>query len=105
MAEPLVDYADVLIRCRIDDDDGSVPRIIEEATAVILKHIKAEDGEWPEDWGDGESPETFTVPADIQHATFLMISEMYHNREASVEDLFSENVMWLLDEYRDPTLA
>lgn len=97
----LIESADVI-------DDGSqndLPEIdevlakIEDATAIVLRHVKDPDNTayWDED----------STPGDVQAATLLVLSDLWEHRagSGSGDVVISETFVNLLRAHRDPTLA
>lgn len=90
----------------IDDSaDLDIPHIeevmekIEDASAIVLKHIKDPDNEAE------LTPET--TPGDIQAATLLVLSDLWEHRAGSKDEdvVLSTAVLNILRGHRDPTLA
>jgi hypothetical protein len=81
----------------IDDRDQSVRQKMEEASAIVLKHIKAAEPVW--------TPET--APYDIKAAVKLVLYDLYYlpSGAGEEESVLSPTVINLLRGYRDPTLA
>jgi hypothetical protein len=93
------------MQLRIEDTlhDADVQMKITQASAIVLDYLKTPDGP-PDDWYAG-SPPVLAVPAVVEAAVLLELSELYHNREAGTVNLIAPAVVALLDRLRDPTLA
>lgn len=81
----------------IDDRDAIVLQKIEEASAIVLKHVKAKDPVWTVE----------TTPYDVKAAVKLVLYDLYYLPGGAGEDdsVLSSTVLNLLRGYRDPTLA
>lgn len=88
----LVTVVDVRDHLRVDSSqsDNEILRLIEIASGIALYHLQ-DDLQWL----DTVSP--IEVPGHIQAAVFLMIGELFLNREASSGDLLSPAVLSLLN--------
>ena len=107
MATKLVSLSRVKDQLQIMQSDSTRdPELqfkIEQASAIVLSHIKA--SVVPDGWLSNTSPITYDIPIDVQSAVLLIVSELYLNREASTANVLSEAVVSLLSPYRTPTLA
>lgn len=82
--------------------DPDIQRKIYQASAIVMTHCKL--SELREEWILNHSPITQEIPWDIKAATFLILGELFANRDsASNIDAILNN--GLLSAYRDPTLA
>lgn len=87
-----------------DDHDGECEALRAMASAAVMRHLKFDS--LPDAWNDPlGSPSGNGVPADVKAAVLLIAGELDRNRSASLADLFSDSVRWLLAKYRDPSLA
>lgn len=83
-------------RTRIDDEaeDDEVEAIVDQATAIVVKHLKKPDHGW--------TPET--VPADIKAAVLVVSVRIYDDPQGD-ELWLNQTVRDLLNGHRDPALA
>jgi len=81
------------------DELEEVQAKLEDASAIVLKHIKD-----PENEADLDADST---PGDIQAATLLVLSDLWEHRAGSKDEdtVLSTTVLNLLRGHRDPTLA
>ncbi len=81
----------------IDDRDPVVTQKMEEASAIVLKHIKATTSQWTDQ----------TAPYDIKAATKFVLYDLYYHPEGSQTDdsVLSRTVLNLLSPYRMPSIA
>lgn len=92
----LVTVDEATARTRIDDvdEDTTIQSIIEEASAIVVKHIKKPDHGWTAQ----------TAPADIKSAVLLVAARIYADREGE-EEWLNVSARNLLVGHRDPTLV
>lgn len=81
----------------INDRDPVVTQKIEEASAIVLTHIKATADQWTDQ----------TAPADIKAATKFVLYDLYYHPEGSQTDdsVLSATVISILRHYRMPSIA
>lgn len=92
------------LRHDTDDHDAEVAELIEEASAVVMKHIKCDT--IPNAWNEPEgSPSGTGIPGDVKLAALLLIGEIDRHRGASMAELLSPAAVSLLEKYRVPSLA
>jgi hypothetical protein len=80
-----------------NDRDATVTQKIEEASVIVLRHIKATDAAW--------TPET--APADIKAATKFVLYDLYYHLEGSEngDAVLSRTVVEILRFHRMPSIA
>lgn len=81
----------------IDDRDAIVLQKIEEASAIVLTHVKAKPPFWTVD----------NVPPEARAAVKLVLYDLYYlpGGAGEPDSVLSPTVLNLLRAYRDPTLA
>jgi hypothetical protein len=81
----------------INDRDAIVTQKMEEASAIVLKHVKAKDPVWT----------VADVPFDVKAAVKLVLYDLYYlpGGAGEPDSVLSQTVLNLLRGYRDPTLA
>ncbi len=101
----LITLADAKAHLRVDGSahDADITLKIHQASAIILNHLKLT--ELPGAWITTASPEVLAVPYNVLAATFLVLGELFENREAAVADPLSSSIRNLLIGLRDPSLA
>lgn len=79
------------------DRDAAVTQKMEEASAIVLKHIKATEPVWTD----------ATAPYDIKAAVKFVLYDLYYHPEGSNDDdaVLSRTVIDLLRSYRMPSIA
>ena len=84
-------------------DDTRIEEIIEQATAIVLEHIKLPTDAYQSSAGDPTSE----VPKNVAAATLLVIGALYDNADGQDPDKnpLSPAVLALLHGKRKPTLA
>lgn len=127
MIPPLISFelAKKHLRMTSNDLDGEINAKRRLASQIVTNHCKLTAV--PEDWisdvepvpldesddlilsrNIGVSPEDLEyirVPADLQAAILLILSDLFYNGDASTSVLLSDTVIELLRPYRDPTMA
>jgi hypothetical protein len=85
-------------------DDVRIEEIIEQATVIVLRYIKAPLTSYQT--SDGEPIEAL-VPPDVKAACLLVIGALYDNADGqdATKQPLSESVKALLHALRVPTLA
>lgn len=80
-----------------DDRDAMVTQKMEEASAIVLKHIKATEPVW----------DATSAPYDIKAAVKFVLYDLYYHPEGSNDDdaVLSRTVIDLLRSYRMPSIA
>jgi hypothetical protein len=93
----LITVAGAKRRLRLDfaDDDVLASELVNEATAIVLNHLK---GRANPAWTEA------SVPFDVKAAIYLAFGRLYANRDGT-EEILSDPVKALLHSYRDPALA
>jgi hypothetical protein len=89
------------LRVDVTDHDADITLKIAQASAIVMRFYKKDVV--PDDWIVNNSPISYDIPADIQAAVLLVLSDLYENREASIANPLSDAVKSLIP--RDPTLA
>lgn len=81
------------------DELEEVQAKLEDASAIVLKHIKDPENEAELD--------ADTTPGDIQAAVLIVLSDLWEHRAGSKDEdvVLSATVLNLLRGHRDPTLA
>jgi hypothetical protein len=83
-----------------DIDDVRIERLIDEASAVVLQHLKLEFDAYQNTDG---SPDPLLVPPNVRAAMLLVLGTLYDNADAAADPL-SAGVKALLHSRRTPTL-
>jgi hypothetical protein len=88
------------------DDDLDLFNKIDIASEIVMHHLNLGTA-FPDDWiVDAEaSPPKYQVPMRIQGYAFLVLSELWHNRESSTANVLSDQLVNLMRGARKPTLA
>lgn len=127
MIPPLIsfDLAKKHLRITSIDLDGEIDAKRRLASIIVANHCKLTDipAAWltttePVSYDEsddlilsrniGSSPldlEYIRVPADMQAAVLLVLSDLFYNGDASTSELLSDTVINLLRPHRDPTMA
>lgn len=100
----LVTLEQARMHLRISDtveDDPDIQMKLEQASDIVLDYIKQRDAPWT----------PTTVPRPVQAAVLIMLSRLFDDRAAGVENnqvalgYLPPSVTALLHRYRDPALA
>lgn len=106
-----LDVAKEHLRVLHDDDDDDITLKIEQASEIILDYIKRRgpgvtDDSPQSDWN------VDNVPAPLQAAVLLKLSDLYDNRNAGVGSdeyvamgYLSQAITSLCHRFRDPAMA
>ncbi len=84
-----------------DIDDARIERLIDEASAIVLDHMKLSYDAYHSTSG---SLDPDAVPPNIRAAMLLVLGTLYDNADATADPL-SPSVRALLHSRRTPTLA
>lgn len=87
--------------------DADIAMKITQASAIILRYYKvdlADETTIPPDWiVPDTSPVEYLPTEDVKAWVLIALAEMFENREASISDVLSERLRYLIP--RTPTLA
>lgn len=84
------------LRVSGDDKDDEVMSKIAQASAIVLDYLEIDDYD--------ESPQT-GGPENMRAATFLVLGDLWEQRESGISNPLSPSVVALLARMRDPALA
>lgn len=83
----------------LSSDDNDLESKVDQACAIVRDYLNLADDAYMSSAGDPQN-----VPAHILAATFLVLGELYKEREAGADPI-SPGVVRLLSRSRDPVLA
>jgi hypothetical protein len=101
----LVDLSEAKRHLRVTDSnsDQDIDAKLLQASWIALDYLGYD--EIPDDWLSEESPSTLGVPYVVRAGTLLILSELNHNREASVVAILTPAIKSLLRRYRAPVIG